>query len=743
MKLCMGCMKEIEENVSTCPYCGYNEKTLRQESYYLSPGTVIGGKYIVGRVLKYKGYAVKYIGMDAENNRRITVSEYLPSDFSTRSEGETEVTIYSGDALEQFNQGLMTFLNEGNRIQQLGAVQGITQVYDCVSENETGYIISEYLEGNTLDELLQEGKKYQPEEAKEFICTILEGLQKVHPLDIIHCDIAPETIFVTTEGEVKLLDFGSMRYVTTANSKSLAIILKQGYAPEEQYRSQGKRGPWTDIYALGAVMYRMITGKVPPESVDRTLEDTIEEPSKLVSSIPKGIENAMMNALGIYQKDRTATAERFYEELNNPDTKRIKVKKKKRDTGKLPIWVKGLVAVVVCAIIAGGVAVFQMQNKDRQRQIAGNAEERFSTGTGKTYQEFKKNWKKYGFSDAQVEIEYRYDTSVSEDVVKEFEDYTDSKCLVDGASLKTIEKDKKVKADKKIAKVIIASKEQYTFLPEWWEDFTVYSTNGKNQELTYDQEKIDISYAEGSNTEEPYGLVEKVSVGDKTYDDVSKLPNPLKKSQSVSVTICNGPYYMLTKEASSKNKGKYTGKKITDASLGFQYGTKQSGWKPADGTALKKWCDCNYMSFDIAQDTILKVDSEKIKQGQAFDSRRSAGETLFHIVGAQLSNGMTVGSLKKTANKCTVKKAGGGTISNNDIVESIRISKGNTMKQNGGTAFENKAGTVIEVVVKVEKIKTPQPTASSQNTPAPKKSKATKKRKKSNVNSEETPEPGW
>lgn len=369
MKLCMGCMENIEDHVTTCPYCGYDETTLRQESYYLDPGTVVGGKYIVGRVMGYAGYTVTYLGMDAEQNRKVMIKEYLPSDFSTRSEGEKEVTIYSGDALEQFEQGLTTFLNEANRIQHLENVPGIAKVYDCVAENDTGYVISEYLEGQTLKEVLDSGRVFAPQEAKDFIAQILEGLRLVHPLNVIHCDIAPETIMITNTGEIKLLDFGATRYVTTANSKSLAIILKQGYAPEEQYRSRGERGPWTDVYALAAVMYRMITGNVPDESVDRALMDELKEPSKLGISIPKNIENAMMNALNVYQKDRTPSAEVFLKELNSPEVMRIHVKKKKYETGKFPRWAKGLVAGLLCLVlVGGGVVVYQL--KDKTEQVA-------------------------------------------------------------------------------------------------------------------------------------------------------------------------------------------------------------------------------------------------------------------------------------------------------------------------------------------------------------------------------------
>ncbi len=408
MKLCMGCMNEIEDHLSTCPYCGFNETALRQESYYLDPGTIIGGKYIVGRVLNYGGHTVSYMGMDAEKNRKVIVKEYLPSDFSTRSEGEKEVTIYSGDGQQQFEQGLTNFLNEANRIQHLQNINGIAKVYDCISENETGYVISEYVEGHTLKEILENGKRYSAEEAANFIRKILQGLVEVHRMDIVHCDISPETIMITNSGDIKLTDFGATRYVTTANSKSLSIILKRGFAPEEQYRSKGVRGPWTDVYALGAVMYYMITGTVPQESVERALSDDLKEPSKLGISIPKNIENALMNALNIYQKDRTPSAEVFLAELNSQEVKRIKVKQQKNKTGKIPVWAKALVAGLSCVVIAGGVYVVR-NTRNNSTAISTNTIV-MADLTGKTeeeVQDYIKSLKKQG-----LEVEYKEDGTV-------------------------------------------------------------------------------------------------------------------------------------------------------------------------------------------------------------------------------------------------------------------------------------------------------------------------------------------
>lgn len=400
MKLCMGCMSNIEDHASICPYCGYSEAEAEQEAYYLTPGTIIGGKYIVGKAISYGGFFVSYIGMDAEVQRKVTIKEYLPSDFTTRSAGEKEITIYSGDALEQFEEGLSTFLNEGNRIQQSGTLPGIATVYDCVAENDTGYIISEYLEGRTLKEILDKGKTYTAKETYEFACTLLGGLAKLHRVQVVHCDIAPENIVLTDDGQIKLIDFGAIRYATTSNSKSLAVILKQGYAPEEQYRSKGEKGPWSDVYSVAAVMYRMMTGRVPDESVERALTDKLQEPSKLGIDIPSNMENAIMNALNVFQGDRTPSAEAFLAELSNQNVKRNKVKIK-ADTGKFPLWAKGLVAGLLLAALAGGA--FVVKNLDTEVEVAENKDSTSVLSVkGKPLEEAKKMLGDSGFADPKL-----------------------------------------------------------------------------------------------------------------------------------------------------------------------------------------------------------------------------------------------------------------------------------------------------------------------------------------------------
>ncbi|HIR26940.1 MAG TPA: serine/threonine protein kinase, partial [Candidatus Choladousia intestinigallinarum] len=257
MKLCLGCMQEIEQQVTKCPYCGYLEGTGVEEPYYLAPGTVLRKRYLIGKVLGYGGFGITYIGYDQRLKRITAIKEYFPSDFATRAFGTRQVTVYSGMAVEQYQSGLERFHLEAQKLAKFTDVPEIVDIYDCFYENGTGYIVMEFLKGKNVKEILKEREKLPWEEAKEIILHVLDGLHVMHGAGMIHRDIAPDNIFITEEGQVKLLDFGAARYAASTYTRSLSVILKPGYAPEEQYRSRGKQGAWTDIYGVGASFYRM------------------------------------------------------------------------------------------------------------------------------------------------------------------------------------------------------------------------------------------------------------------------------------------------------------------------------------------------------------------------------------------------------------------------------------------------------------------------------------------------------
>ena len=355
-RLCMGCMKKYSDAYNACPYCGFPADAGPQEPYHLTPGTIIGGKYIVGRAVGYGGFSVTYIGYDYSIEKRVAIKEYLPSEFATRSPGTSTVSIFSGDKAEQFHGGIEKFVDEAKRLARFRGTPGVTEVYDVVIENNTAYIVMEFLEGETLKRYLEREGRIAPERAVSMMLPIIRTLDQVHAQGLLHRDISPDNIFLTNSGEVKLIDFGAARQATsTSHSKSLSVIVTPGYAPPEQYRSRGEQGSWTDVYGCGAVLYKMITGITPEDSMDRSTKDNLEDVSRFSLDIPENIENAIMNALNLEIEERTPDMQTLFYELTTQDeVARIKVKKKKMDFGRWPLWMKiSVPAALACVAVLG------------------------------------------------------------------------------------------------------------------------------------------------------------------------------------------------------------------------------------------------------------------------------------------------------------------------------------------------------------------------------------------------------
>ena len=361
-KRCLGCMEYYGDEFEICPHCGYVEGTPAEEAIHMAPGTLLHDRYIIGRVLGFGGFGVTYIGWDGRLEQKVAVKEYLPGEFSTRMPGETTVTVFNGDKKEQFDDGLEKFVDEAKRLAKFKNEPGIVKIFDSFGENETAYIIMEYLEGETLTSRLAREHVIPEDEAVEMLTPVMQSLQVVHNEGILHRDIAPDNIFLTTDGEVKLIDFGASRYATTSHSRSLTVIIKPGFSPEEQYRSRGDQGPHTDVYALAATMYKMITGKTPPDAMERraSIESKKKEllipPHKIDKSISLNRENAILNAMNVRIEDRTPDVRTFMEELNaDPPAKRVYGKIKKIDLYRWPLWLKILIPSLLSLILVIGI----------------------------------------------------------------------------------------------------------------------------------------------------------------------------------------------------------------------------------------------------------------------------------------------------------------------------------------------------------------------------------------------------
>lgn len=365
-KRCLGCMQEFEDHFEICPHCGYTQDKAPKEPYHLAPGSHLKKRYLIGRVLGYGGFGVTYIGWDPLLERTIAVKEYLPSEFATRMPDQAGITIYPGEKNIQFDTGLAKFVEEAQRLAKCSTVPGVVRIHDSFYENNTAYIIMEYLEGQTLKQRLDRETILPVPEAQKIILQVLYTLVAVHKKDLIHRDISPENIYLCSDGQIKLVDFGAARYAATDFSKSLSVILKPGYAPEEQYRSHGKQGPWSDVYAVAATMYRMITGSTPADAMERVAKDSLKEPSKLNNQIPQNISNAIMNAMHVHKDDRTATPQAFILALTDPHTPRTYPSDKKKDNGSWPLWLKIALPVMVLCVLTVSLGLVFMNNRSDQ-----------------------------------------------------------------------------------------------------------------------------------------------------------------------------------------------------------------------------------------------------------------------------------------------------------------------------------------------------------------------------------------
>lgn len=307
--VCYGCFSEKEPG-TVCPHCGFTENSER--AYLAIPlGTILDGRYLIGKVLGVGGFGITYLGYDLTLDYKVAVKEYMPSGFATRSDDKYTLRVTSASSQKAYDDGLDKFLSEARLLAKFHNTAHIVSVQDFFKENNTAYFVMEYVDGESLKDFLDKnGGKVSFAATSNILMPVMEALSKVHEQGLIHRDISPDNISITSTGDPKLLDFGAARSAY-AETKSVSVILKHGLAPIEQYSNHGKMGPWTDVYAMGATLYRSITGILPPESIERIHADTIRTPSSMGVAIPPYAEMALMKALAVNPENRFQTMDQF------------------------------------------------------------------------------------------------------------------------------------------------------------------------------------------------------------------------------------------------------------------------------------------------------------------------------------------------------------------------------------------------------------------------------------------------
>ena len=353
IRRCISCVSPIGD-YDVCQYCGCIQSYENNDPSCLRIGYTLANRYFIGKSIGVGGFGITYVAWDEVLQQKVAIKEYYPSGLVSRIPGEAEIVVFSGSKKEQYFTGLSRFLAEARNMVKFSKEPNIVNVFDYFEANNTAYIVMEYLDGVTLKEYLKQvGGAVSYDIALQIISPVCEALSKMHEQGIVHRDVSPDNIFITTSNSIKLIDFGAARLARGEKEETLSVILKPGYAPPEQYRTKSKQGPFTDVYAVGATMYRMLTGHMPPESVDREIEDDMIMPSAFNPQITDKVDRAIARAMSLDSNIRFKNTKELLEALAGEQKARfpyeeVNVRKKRN----FVIAMLSSAAVVAICIIA-------------------------------------------------------------------------------------------------------------------------------------------------------------------------------------------------------------------------------------------------------------------------------------------------------------------------------------------------------------------------------------------------------
>lgn len=337
--LCPNCFARMQGNRTVCSYCGFNLAETEQVQYALNPFTVVNNRYLLGRTLGAGGFGITYLAYDTNSGRRVAVKEYFPSSICIRSTAEQVEPQRYHDAYES---GKQKFYKEANLLASLRDCPCVVRVVDFFYEKNTAYIVMEYVDGITLKKYVKNsGGRVDFNTARNMVVDVAMSLAQVHNLNVLHRDISPDNIMVTTGGRVKLIDFGASRDYVNNRSGGLSVILKPGYAPPEQYSKVNPQGPYTDVYALACTFYRIVTGMNVPEANDRLCGRPVPAMNELCPEVPQYVSDAVDKALSLKYKTRTQDMVEFIRDITQSDQPPVRVKPR---TGKLNVYYGNLLA---------------------------------------------------------------------------------------------------------------------------------------------------------------------------------------------------------------------------------------------------------------------------------------------------------------------------------------------------------------------------------------------------------------
>lgn len=353
LKKCLGCMEQFEGY--PCPKCGFDPHQIQGLEYALPMETIVGGKYLIGRVLGQGGFGITYIGWDIALERKVAIKEYFPSGQLSRRPGGRKLTWYTGEqAVHAQKNGMEIFLKEARKMAKADSIPNVVRVLDLFTENETAYIVMDYVEGETLSAFLKKNGPIDWPRAVQIFAPVVHAMEQVHHAGIIHRDLSPDNLMLAKDGSVKILDLGAAKDLRLNIGASSMQVAKNGFSPMEQYVQRGGSGPWTDVYSIAATIYYSLTGMAPPNAVDRMNQDRISWDVPGFQMVPVAARKTLQQAMAIHPNDRPGSMQELARGLFDAE---------------YPIKSDAPVKAEIPTELDNGIEIVSVENKTVQSQI--------------------------------------------------------------------------------------------------------------------------------------------------------------------------------------------------------------------------------------------------------------------------------------------------------------------------------------------------------------------------------------
>lgn len=697
MKFCYSCMSQLtEEKQNICPHCGEPLGFSAVAPNVLPPGTVLQGKFIIGKVLGSGGFGNTYIGWNNVLSCRVAIKEFFPRHMSVRNGDRKTISVSGATMQERYNQSLQSFLEEARRLAELGDIPGIPDVYGYFQENGTGYIVMEYLEGITVKQLLKEsGGRLKYEWSRQIILSVLYTLKAIHRRGILHRDIAPDNIMITGDGIVQLIDFGVAKKKMDVVADPV-IMLKAGYSPPEQYARNMSQGVYTDLYSVAATFYHMVTGRKPASALERMKQDTIQPPSAYGIEIPQEAEMAMMMCLYLKPEYRLESAEDFMTALQGQNFKPVvearpgdipgEYRKSEKKNWEFPLAGKIASIILLAAVAVMGIVLLVMQNasKEADSNTASRTALVAVDLTGMTEEEAKEELESQGITFQVTEVIF-------------------DKKAANGGQVIAQEPGAGMEVTDGVIRASVQTAAKCTYA-----DVLAQANNVDElaEALGLDSSKLTASkQKDAMDAKKAFKNLYEVILADGTKIS----PEELKKSKDCVLNLSDiqAVTYYTSPYVYKKKLENYVGKNIQK--IRFAKYTEENGKRVKKGSAVIPSYDATYYSFTKKEGYIV---GQKIAKGRTYHSLKNKG-ALFTTVKEKITyDGKDVEVLIRKLKKkgFRVKEKGIGA-----WVASVSVSG------KGKAAYFTKKETITVTRKAKPSVPKPKKPETSKKPPAPKK----------------------